>query len=61
MKLTEEQELIRDTVRRFAETEIGPIAAKIDAEDWFPREVFRGLGEIGVMGILVHEEFGGSG
>ena len=61
MKLTEEQELIRDTVRRFAETEIAPIAAKIDAEDWFPRDVFRGLGEIGVLGILVPEEFGGSG
>jgi isovaleryl-CoA dehydrogenase len=61
VKLTEEQELIRDTVRRFAETEIAPIAAKIDAEDWFPRDVFRGLGEIGVLGILAPEEYGGAG
>ncbi len=61
MKLTEEQELIRNTVRRFAETEIAPVAAKIDAEDWFPRDVFRGLGEIGVLGILAPEDFGGSG
>jgi isovaleryl-CoA dehydrogenase len=61
VKLSEEQELIRETVRRFAETEIAPVAAEIDAEDRFPRDLFRGLGEIGVMGILAPEDSGGSG
>ena len=61
MKLTPEQELIRDSVRRLAEAELAPIAARIDADDWFPRDFFRRLGEIGALGVLVPEEFGGSG
>jgi isovaleryl-CoA dehydrogenase len=61
MQRSQEQELIQETVRRFAEKEIAPQAAKIDADDWFPRDLFRGLGEIGVMGVLAPEEFGGSG
>jgi isovaleryl-CoA dehydrogenase len=61
MHLTPEHELIRDTVRRLAEQELAPIAARIDAEDWFPRDFFRRLGEIGALGVLVPEEYGGSG
>ncbi len=61
MQLSPEQELIRDTVRRLAEDELAPIAARIDAEDRFPREFFRRLGEIGVLGVLAPEEYGGSG
>jgi len=61
MHLTPEHELIRDTVRRLAEQELAPIAARIDAEDWFPRDFFLRLGEIGALGVLVPEEFGGSG
>ncbi|MEX2209026.1 MAG: acyl-CoA dehydrogenase family protein [Myxococcota bacterium] len=61
MHLTPEHELIRDTVRRLAEEELAPIAARIDAEDWFPRDFFRRLGEIGALGVLVPEEFGGAG
>ncbi|HTO70511.1 MAG TPA: acyl-CoA dehydrogenase family protein [Myxococcota bacterium] len=61
MKLTSDQELIRDAVRRLAEAELAPIAARIDAEDWFPRDFFGKLGEIGALGVLVPEEYGGSG
>src|SRR5512145_1267365 len=61
MRLTPEQELIRDTVRRLAEEELAPIAARIDAEDWFPRDFFLRLGEIGALGVLVPEVYGGSG
>ena len=61
MQLTPEHELIRDTVRRLAEEELAPIAARIDADDWFPREFFARLGEIGALGVLVPEEYGGSG
>ncbi len=59
--LSPEQELIRDTVRRLAEHELAPIAAKIDKDDWFPRDFFRRLGEVGALGVLVPEEYGGSG
>src|SRR5262249_6855746 len=61
MKLTPDHELIRDSVRRLAEAELAPIAARIDAEDWFPRDFFTKLGEIGALGVLVPEEYGGSG
>jgi isovaleryl-CoA dehydrogenase len=61
MKLTSDHELIRDAVRRLAESELAPIAARIDAEDWFPRDFFSKLGEIGALGVLVPEEYGGSG
>ena len=59
--LTEEQELIRETTRRLCEAELAPLAARIDAQDWFPRDFFRRLGEIGALGVLVPEEYGGSG
>jgi isovaleryl-CoA dehydrogenase len=61
VELTAEQELIRDTVRRFAQEELGPEAARIDAEDRFPRELFRRLGQIGALGVLAPEAYGGSG
>src|SRR5258706_12163563 len=61
MNLTADHELIRDLVRRLAEAELAPIAARIDAEDWFPRDFFLRLGEIGALGVLVPEEYGGSG
>jgi isovaleryl-CoA dehydrogenase len=61
MKLSPENELIRDSVRRLAEAELAPIAARIDADDWFPRDFFLRLGEIGALGVLVPEEYGGSG
>ena len=60
MDLTPEHEQIRDSVRRLAEQELAPIAARIDADDWFPRDFFRRQGEIGALGVLVPEAFGGS-
>jgi isovaleryl-CoA dehydrogenase len=61
MNFTPDHELIRDAVRRLAESELAPIAARIDAEDWFPRDFFMKLGEIGALGVLIPEEYGGSG
>jgi isovaleryl-CoA dehydrogenase len=51
---------IRDTVRAFAEKELAPIAQEIDRNNEFPRAIWRRLGEIGVLGITVEEEFGGA-
>ena len=61
LEFSQEQELIRDAVARFASDEIAPLAARIDAEDWFPRELFRGLGELGALGVLAPEKYGGTG
>jgi isovaleryl-CoA dehydrogenase len=54
-------DMIRDTTRRFASERIAPLAAKIDAEDWFPLELWPQMGELGLHGITVEEEYGGLG
>ena len=59
--LGETADMIRDTTRRFSAEQIAPIAAKIDADDWFPRELWPAMGELGLHGITVSEEDGGLG
>ena len=59
--LGETADMIRDTTRRFASEKIAPLAAKIDAEDWFPIELWPQMGELGLHGITVEEEYGGLG
>lgn len=58
--LTEEQELIRDAAREFAQKEIAPIAAEFDISGEFPLETVRQAGELGFMGVEVPAEYGGS-
>ncbi len=59
--LGEEIEALRDTVRRFAEDEIAPRAAAIDANNEFPADLWRKFGDLGLLGITVPEEDGGTG
>ncbi len=59
--LTEEQQLIQDAAREFAQNEIAPVAAKFDDSGEFPTESIRKAGELGFMGVEVPEEYGGSG
>ncbi len=59
--LTENAEMIRETVHRFAQNRIAPIAAKVDHDNAFPNELWREFGKLGVLGITVEEEFGGAG
>jgi len=59
--LGETADAIRDATARFANEKIAPLAARIDAEDWFPRELWVPMGELGLHGITVEEEWGGLG
>ena len=59
--LSEEQQLLKKTVREFAEAEIGPHAREWDEKQEFPREVLTKLGELGLMGVVWPAEYGGSG
>lgn len=61
-ELTEEQNLIREMVRSFAETELAPSAASRDEEEYFDRELmFDKLAELGLTGIIIPEEYDGAG
>jgi short-chain 2-methylacyl-CoA dehydrogenase len=59
--LSEEHELLRRTVREFAEGEVAPVAEELDRTKSFPYDVVRRLGELGLMGIPFPEEYGGGG
>ena len=60
--LGETADMIRETTKRFAQDRIAPLAARIDAEDWFPRdELWPAMGALGLHGITVPEEDGGLG
>ncbi len=59
--LGETAEMIRDTVSTFAQSEIAPRAEEIDRSNQFPRDLWPRLGELGLLGITVDEEYGGAG
>jgi alkylation response protein AidB-like acyl-CoA dehydrogenase len=59
--LADEQRMIREEIRRFAEAEIEPIAQEIESEHRFPDDVFDRLAELDVMGIPIDEAYGGLG
>src|SRR6478736_2823479 len=61
MTLTKDQLMIRDMVRQFARKEIAPLAVQLDQESLFADDIFKKLGELGVLGIPFPEEYGGSG
>ena len=59
--LTEEQRMIRDTAREFAEKEVKPAAADIDRTDEFPWKIYRRMAELGLIAMTLPLEYGGSG
>jgi isovaleryl-CoA dehydrogenase len=60
-QLGEDIDALRDAVREFAQAEIAPLAHDTDKNDQFPMHLWRKMGEIGVLGITVEEEYGGAG
>ncbi len=59
--LGDNADMIREAAGRFADERIAPLAARVDAVDWFPRELWPAMGELGLHGITVEEEWGGLG
>jgi short-chain 2-methylacyl-CoA dehydrogenase len=59
--LSPEHELVRRTVREFAESKVAPVAAELDREHRFPYDLVAELAELGLMGMPIPEEFGGAG
>ncbi|MCZ6703689.1 MAG: acyl-CoA dehydrogenase family protein, partial [Ignavibacteria bacterium] len=60
-ELTEDQVIIKDTIREFAENKIKPVVMEYDEAQKFPMELLKELGELGFLGILFPEEYGGAG
>ncbi len=60
-QLGEAAAMIRDSVSRFADEQIAPLAERADREDWFPRELWPAMGELGLHGITVAQDDGGLG
>jgi isovaleryl-CoA dehydrogenase len=60
-ELTEEQKMLKVTVARFVDNDVIPLAAEIDEEERFPEENFRSMAGMGLFGITIPEEYGGSG
>jgi alkylation response protein AidB-like acyl-CoA dehydrogenase len=61
LHLTPEQEMIRQTAREFADKELLPVAAHYDEAQQFPYELWKKMGEMGFMGLMIPEEWGGAG
>jgi butyryl-CoA dehydrogenase len=59
--LSEEENFAADTAQSFAEKEVAPLAAKIDKDHYFPRELLPKMGALGLMGAIVPQEYGGAG
>jgi butyryl-CoA dehydrogenase len=60
-QLTEQQKLFKKTVREFAEKEIKPLASKIDKEEYFPWEMYKKMGKLGLLSMTVPKKYGGAG
>lgn len=61
MFLTDEQKMLRDMVREFADNEVKPVATELDIEERFPTEIVQQMAELGLLGVCYDEKYGGAG
>ena len=59
--LSKQQQMVQKMYREFAENEVKPLAKKVDAEEYFPKETVEKMGKLGMMGIYFPTEVGGAG
>lgn len=59
--LTDNHKLFKKTIREFCEKNIKPLAEKIDKEEYFPKDLYKKMGQMGLMGMTVPQEYGGAG
>ncbi|MDG6218913.1 MAG: acyl-CoA dehydrogenase [Candidatus Thermoplasmatota archaeon] len=59
--LTSNQKLFKKTIREFCEKNLKPLAEKIDKEEYFPKDLYKQMGQMGLMGMTVPQQYGGSG
>lgn len=59
--LTPEQKLFQKTIRQFCEKEIKPLAQKIDQEEYFPKDLYKKMGQMGLLAMTVPQQYGGAG
>ena len=59
--LSSEQKLFQKTIREFCEKEIKPLAQKIDKEEYFPKDLYKKMGQMGLMAMTVPQKYGGAG
>ena len=59
--LTDNQKLFKKTIREFCEKNLKPIAEKIDKEEYFPKDLYKKMGQMGLMGMTVPQDYGGAG
>ncbi|MGO4581170.1 acyl-CoA dehydrogenase family protein, partial [Cupriavidus sp. 2TAF22] len=59
-RLGEDIDMLRESVRNWAQAELAPRAAEIDRTDQFPMDAWKKMGDLGVLGITVAEEYGGA-
>ena len=60
IQIDEELDSLRDSIRRFCDAEISPRAAQIDQDNLFPSDLWQKMGELGLLGITVSSQYGGS-
>jgi len=60
-EFTESQRILRESLQKFCDNQLKPAVDEIDRKDIFPNQIWRGLSELGLMGITIPEEFGGAG
>jgi len=60
LELTEEQKIIQATIRKFAQEELAPVAEDLDEKEEFPHQIFQRISELGLLGMLLPQEYGGS-